>query len=577
MWGGERGTSPACSGTDAYCGAGRALSAHSSSFANDDDDEALISNSTLLKEIRRAFTTEEEDFDARAVSEGWIIALPQKASLVLLEENGETNEGGGVFDESMLRDHVLRRVDVCTYTTLSKKRVELQNGDDAALIVGGENDGGYDATFEEPRTVKILFEEVVYAESGGTYKILCIKRPLSGPGNVPCFPDGKEIYDDDRTVDVWLAIMRGSPAMHRLDNFAEEFNKHYVLVQSPIGIRHATKKIIAAVDEGLDILLVQDSRFVHAVNNSRFCSLLALQLESYAMMGVHAKIFFSLCEFYSPREREVQKRLHELRHQIVVKGDCTALKDLGGDVRLLVGKKLTLTIIELQYINDHRCPLQKLRCLMRVIENISKDLEASTDRPHADSAEGDFDAHERAAYSFDHPFNFLPEFGGDGNDPDSFERIKLDADNLLGVIVYVLLEAAPAQLVANMQYIQDFALTCTAKGRLMYTLAKFQAAVSFIESYQDSTLETQISPFGSHRQAPKIIDHPDVPRLSGMTKSPSSAIEKTQLMSETSDDRKQRASATLAKLLESEGSPDEKLGDFLTALRGYDVVASTRR
>ena len=72
------------------------------------------------------------------------------------------------------------------------------------------------------------------------------------------------------------------------------------------------------------------------------------------------------------------------------------------------------SVEELQFINDHRCPYEKLQCLQRVVRNISEDLRladsASLNEKYI-TAQGNDDKNrsfsgESEDSSIDHPFFF---------------------------------------------------------------------------------------------------------------------------------------------------------------------------
>ena len=206
--------------------------------------------------------------------------------------------------------------------------------------------------FAEPRTVKILARETLRvcdddadegpangvggggggggggasasaSASPARFRVLCISRPLEGPGQVPMLEDGvTELWQPlpVRGVAAWLQLLGRDDTsrlgMQELNGFAHEFNTTYVLVSgSEVAQRDVLGKIRAAAEACARLLLDHNPRFAAARDDgyAPYRDTLLLACEAAATTKVHAKIWPALVGFYAREEEGLRRGIKALR------------------------------------------------------------------------------------------------------------------------------------------------------------------------------------------------------------------------------------------------------------------------
>eukprot|EP00743_Colponemidia_sp_Colp-15_P009505 GILK01010393.1.p1 GENE.GILK01010393.1~~GILK01010393.1.p1 ORF type:complete len:582 (-),score=103.01 GILK01010393.1:127-1824(-) len=417
-------------------------------MAEDEDLQLNEFLSTLKTRFSSIYNT--------ATTNRWVICCPTNRAL-----------RGIVVTQAIVQTHVLQPSPYIHghFLTLSGKGVEIKNN----LL---QTTNG----FAQPRTVRIICEELFYNEDGNCFRVLCIEAPLEGGAEVFKSPD-KDLFRECDTAEGYIDYLKGfsenQSALKRLDQSVRDFQDVYVMVR---GFEYdAGRKVRQLCESAVEDLCSTNKQFAKALKNRRYQQLFKEAIECYVLSALHPKIFTSLCEFSRGAEARLQRALGSLDADVASAGLKPEFKC-----------PLPTAVQLLQDINTYRTPWEKLKCVRNTVSSISKEVESHAKRWMRDR----------------------------GVRLD----VTLTADDLLPLLIGVVIQARPANLQANTLFMSEFHFVDISTNELGFHLANFTAAVAYIKdqaaptpSSSSSSLSSSFSSYDrtSKRISPSTINNID--------------------------------------------------------------------
>jgi len=316
-----------------------------------------------------------------------------------------------------------------------------------------------------------------------------------------------------------------------------EFNKTYVLVKS--FEQHAAKKVEALCGQASEALIIAnpDFRDFHRTKNPQLLDL-SQMVESYVIGALHDNLFGGLRTINVAEDESLYARILQIQ-------STATLQSLG--VRKELECEMPEAINELTCMNTYITPLEKLLCIQHVNDFITKAVERNL------------------------------------SSADSSKDLAITTDDLIPLMLYVIIRAAPQYLHSNLAYMHYFTYSNISTTSLGFTLVTFRAAVEYVQS-------EHLGPLIDNDQLPRpvVIKQPSFAALNGMANnsskendnfenkelrkgiiSPREVRNERKPLEKNSDKKKIERQANLKAPPEviKLNQHDEQLGDFLSKLR----------
>lgn len=381
--------------------------------------------------------------ESNCVEQGWVVCVPQAVSLPESHRMGLHLLKSHVLKPCAERPNEFTSLTGCRVARVGENELNLYQGDTVK------------------RSVAILFKEVIYSGlyGDGSYVALCLACPMEGGSSVPVFDDGTEVFNAERSPLEWEAILfPSSQEQAELTRVEERIIQLGEQMLDPSEKQKDEKRAYTecrSTAERLAKRKVQHDKFTAALHNPKFKTVLVMAYETCIAMQTHGLIFAKISERNAAYENDLQLRLHDLRQLILVhEGICDRVGLT--DSFLNKFRDVLATSVwyqraheELQNLNDRKTPLEKLWCLK--------------------------ESHR-----------LLGEIKENDNMDDS-----------LPLFLLCVIQAAPALLLSNLQYMTDFAPRSWVKsnGELAFYCTVFNSAVSLIQEHVPSCDEQDSSFF----------------------------------------------------------------------------------
>jgi hypothetical protein len=419
------------------------------------------------------------DLENEAISRSWTLLIPQSTSI----------QAAKFTTKSIIFSHILQPLNQYYpgfFLTLNGKSVKFNQEEKSLKACDKVSDAG--GAFLEERTVYILFEEEFFV-GNSSFKVYCINRPIIGPGEVVLSPyDNKELFSPDRLAKDWVLMLKRSRenkfVIESALAFAAGINEQISSGKCMLVVRNERPKdgtgvglvddkpfcversvsmdafnhLIEVVNEECHILVEQsikrNANFSCALKQNPLFELLANAFHTTIHEELYPNVFSAICNVEMEAENQLQIKVHIMRTHGSSEVDCDKC----------VGLDLEKTAVnELRSINNERSPLAKLDVIVQVGTLIAASFNAFQEKVDA-KAQTEETGHRRI----------------------KSRRGSLATDELLPMYIYVVLQAAPGLLLANISYMKTFAPRETLNDKYGFYLATFESAIRYI---QENTMD----------------------------------------------------------------------------------------
>ncbi|XP_069919657.1 ankyrin repeat domain-containing protein 27 isoform X6 [Oryctolagus cuniculus] len=374
-------------------------------------DEDLLKNPFYL-----ALQKWRPDLCSKVAQAHGIVLVPCKGSLT-----------SSVQSTCQFESYVLIPVD---------ERFQTLNGKDV-FIQGNRIKLG--AGFASLLSVPILFEETFYNEKEESFSILCIAHPLEKRASseeppVPSDPFSLKTIEDVREF---------------LGRHSEKFDRNIASFHRACrecerkSLRHHIDSVNALYTKCLQQLL-RDSHLKMLAKQEAQMNLMKQAVEMY----VHHEIYDLIFKYVGTVEASEDAAFNKITRSL----QDLQQKDIG--VKPEFSFNIPRAKRELAQLNRCTSPHQKLLCLRRVVQLITK---------------------------------------------SPSQRVNLEtmcADDLLSVLLYLLVKTDIPNWMANLSYIKNFRFSSSAKDELGYCLTSVEAAIEYIRRGSLSAKPPESEGFG---------------------------------------------------------------------------------
>jgi hypothetical protein len=424
------------------------------------DDVEDLSSNIFLQVLQRS------PLYATACAEGHTLIVPVNSALV-----------GHTITAQLLSDHVVRPSPyfVGQFESHSGKSVSLSS----SQVTTGKGYG------EVGRTCTVVTEETVFGHEGGSFRILCVDKPLEG-----ALVDGSgySVFSKTRSTEAeHVAFLARSPefngpAMARLAEQVRDFNEKYVLVH---GFEASTvRKLRVLVGEALAELVAANPQYASCRSIKSHMQSLRSSVEAVVLGGVHDKVMAFLAKTHAADD------LRAARSAVAGIADGSlSPKALG--VREEFCCPVPAGVERLRGLAQVRTVREKLDVVKATTGLITKAVEAKLDA--------------------------LPSGRG---------GLSFATDDLLPFLIHVTAAANPPHLASTVAFLREFQLTQgDSSNEQSFLQVTFEAAVRYLvdltpeDQVRDSlALKRSASQENNHQKEP-IIPAPVAKRAIDQRKS----------------------------------------------------------
>ena len=271
------------------------------------------------------------DLENEAVSRSWTLLIPQSTSI----------QAAKFTTKSIIFSHILQPLNQYYqgfFLTLNGKSVEFNAEKKTLKACSEASDAG--GAFPEERTVRVLFEEEFFI-GDSSFKVYCINRPISGPGDVVYSTyDNKELFSSARSAKEWVMMIKHSRVnkfvVRNSLAFAAGINEEissgkYLLFEQEnqskdgvdgdvgkAGTRHdAVENLIDAIDEECHTLVGQaikrNINYACALKQPALFHMLSKSFHTLIHEEIYPNVFSAICNAEMEEENTLQIQLHGMR------------------------------------------------------------------------------------------------------------------------------------------------------------------------------------------------------------------------------------------------------------------------
>eukprot|EP00943_MAST-04B_sp_MAST-4B-sp1_P000591 g591.t1 len=427
-----------------------------------------LQNNKFFAAMKHIFPKLEEE----ACSRQWTLLIPQSTAIQISK----------FTTKSILFSHILQPLNQYYpgfFLTLNGKSIKYSVNERSLKACSKATEAG--GAFAEERIVHILFEEVFFV-GDDSFKVFCINRPITGPGDVlRSTYDGLELFSTKRSAKCWVEMLRRSkidlPAVTLTLKYAMKLNSELMngtINDTDISNSNLASDIEHAAIKSVKILIKHNPHYQVALKQGALFQLLSNPFETMIHEEIYPNVFSALCNEKMKDENSIQIQLHNLRleqEQLHEKDDddenasSLSKHDRRGQDNIKWEKlNLEAATIALSGINNERSPLAKLDVVVEVGTLIAT--------CYNEYVEKEAEEMKKAKVK--------------ENSPKSTSvrrrRGSLATDDLLPIYIRVVVQAAPGLLLANLQYMSAFAPSDVLEGKYGFYLATFESAVMYIRN-----------------------------------------------------------------------------------------------
>lgn len=383
------------------------------------------------------------DIYRQAATNKWIIAVPHSSSVI-----------GATISKEDIEAHIfLPR----TYTTHSH---EFWTMNDRSVVVKHRTIRTGDG-FPEPRSAQIFFEQIFSDDGDAWVRVNCLSRPLTPI--VPALP-----ADNDDDLDAALASVPAtpswpqSPSWHDHTSFLLSYPDNGPVLTRAIRYmqKFSTKRYKTA--KAIDFIKTLSIRTTQDLirSNHHFACCRVQDSNAVDLLYRSVVSFVTGCCFDTLFEVFVRSCRDDDAHLVRILSRLPSLSALDLGVSEEFCCPIPSAISELDQLNDHKTPLEKLHCIKRTTDLILEEIE-----------------------------DFVSKKNPDG--PGGKPARTICTDDLLPFMIYTVIKVRPPFLQANLEYIAEFEPEIEINAEFGFHFANLRAAVEYISLDQLPTADTQ--------------------------------------------------------------------------------------